>query len=246
MVKKESGERALLEGLSMRLHDKEDTEDLLGKGLRSVALRAAAKHLLEHDKDPCGNGDYRLTKVLRHYHRFDSAVSTIVKFLCDPFLTRDLLQGEIKDYKRFGVFEGSSHFENPLSLIEPTYLIAWCAYTGEASAWSLVARAISPFGSSRDGGIDHLTEQGLALITASPNPVEVLSVFVEHIAPMSWSGSRANIVGQRITALEEISEAAIPGVAENLAEVVPKLRKMEQEERDREAKRARDDEQRFE
>lgn len=274
MVTKESGERALLEGLSMRLHDKEDTEELLGTGLRSVALRAAAKHLLEHDNDPGGNGDYRLTKVLGHclrydcedaaigelldslfdpedgaamrYYQFDSAVATIVKFLCDPFLTRALLQGEIKDYKRFRAFEGSSHFENPLSQIEPTDLTAWCENAGEASAWSLVARAISPFGSSRDNGIDNLTEQGLALITASPNPVEVLSVFVEHIAPMSWSGSRANIVGQRITALEEISEAAIPRVAEYLAEVVPKLRKMEQEERDREVKRDRDDEQRFE
>ena len=145
-----------------------------------------------------------------HYYRFDAAVATVIKFLYDPFLTRALLQGEIKDYKRFRAFEGSSHFENPLSQIEPTDLTAWCANAGEASAWSLVARAISPFGSSRDGGIDDLTEQGLALNTASPNPVEVLSVFVEHIAPMSWSGSRANIFGQRITALEAISEAAIP------------------------------------
>lgn len=274
MVTKEGGESALLEGLSMRLQDKEDTEELFGKRLRSLALRAAAKQLLGHDNDPGGNGDYRMNRVLGHclkydcddaaigelldslfdpadgaakyYYRFDSAVATIVKFLYDSILTRALLQGDIKDYKRFRAFEGSSHFENPLSEIEPTDLTDWCENAGEATAWSLVARAISPFGSGRDGGNDNLTEQGLALVEASPNPVEVLSVFVAHIVPMSWSGSRANIVGQRITALEAISEAAIPGVAEYLAEVVPKQRKVEQRERDREAKIDRDDEQRFE
>ncbi|MDA4845744.1 hypothetical protein [Hoeflea poritis] len=274
MVSKEGGKRSLLEGLSMRLHDKEDAEELFGKSLRSLALRAAAKHMLEHDNDPGGNSDYRLTKVLghclkydcedtalgelldslfdpedgaaMHYYRFDSAVSTIIKYLYGPYLARALLQGEIKDYKRFRAFEGSSHFENPLSGVEPANLVDWCHNAGDASAWGLVAQAISPFGSSRNGEIDSLTEQGLALISASPNPVEVLSIFVDQIAPMSWSGSRANIISQRITALEAISELGISGTAEYLAEVVPNLRKMEHEERNREAQRDRDDEQRFE
>ena len=73
MVTKEGGEHALLEGLSMRLHNKEDTEGLLGKRLRSLALRAAAKQLLKHDNDPGGNGDYRMNGSL------GTASSTIVK-----------------------------------------------------------------------------------------------------------------------------------------------------------------------
>ena len=213
---KANGDCVLLEALTMRLHGKVKSEDILGEELRKIALRAAASHLTKNDPEPGGLGDYRLTEVLshclpfkgcveektlvldalfndsngalEHMYWYGEAVTVVVKHLTSPFLTRALLEGDVQDYLRFHISEGEPNFKNPLENVSSKDLIDWCINSGDEKAWKLIAGIIAPFDSTQDDKACKLSEQALAILNAAPNSVEVLDIYVDAVSPMSCSG----------------------------------------------------------
>ncbi len=274
ILDRDHGDFLLIDAFSMRLHGKPVDASPMDEELCRIALVAAASHLNKDDPNPGGGGDYRLTKILDHclarndcdeektmvldalfdedrgavrfLYRYDDAVAVVVKHLTAPFLTRALLNGDTEDYLRFRAFDGGTHFTNPLEHVSPKKLVDWCNSVGDEKAWELIANAIAPFGSSRDNTNPENSEQALVILTAAPEPRSVLNVYVSAITPTSWSGSRADIIAARIAALEKLDTAISDELREHLQDALKRLRIVENEERDREANRDREGEQRFE
>jgi|GEM_PF-4664911 len=85
-----------------------------------------------------------------------------------------------------------------------------------------------------------------SVLWGAPEPAEVLKRYIDAVSPMSWSGSRADIMSQRIAALSDLDKSKSDDVTKLLDEQVPRLLNIVEKERERETNRQSEQEQRFE
>lgn len=84
------------------------------------------------------------------------------------------------------------------------------------------------------------------IIDAAPAPTDVLNVFLSRFSPMSWSGSRADIMASRVRLMETLLIHKRPDVVRWAEENLPRFKLLVENERGHEAQRDRGRDERFE
>jgi hypothetical protein len=85
----------------------------------------------------------------------------------------------------------------------------------------------------------------LAILRNAPEPLDVLKIYIGAVSPMRGSDSRADIMAGRIAALASLDIPHSNNVKALLKAELPRLQKIEREERKQETNRDRESEQRF-
>ncbi|WP_124325941.1 hypothetical protein [Pseudomonas chlororaphis] len=145
-------------------------------------------------------------------HRFDLTETLAALFSAHPKVALEILVADDTD-------EGSAYFRrralaggvrsNALSSVPIETLISWCI-EGGPERWSSVAPLLPAFASSEDGARLKWSENVLTLLTRAPKPICVAESLVALIEPMSWSGSRAEAIKQRLPLLDDLARALGP------------------------------------
>ena len=125
-------------------------------------------------------------------------------------------------------------------------LIEWCRE--DPARWSKVAPNISPFArASRDNDeVSEISPQALGFLNAAPCPEEVVEAYLEYLAPMSWSGSRADIMENRLKSVETLVDHPAAEVRHTIARLAPGIRAKIGRIREAEQEEERERDQRFE
>lgn len=95
----------------------------------------------------------------------------------------------------------SSYFEicsNPISNIDDKLIINWCEVNPE-SRYPIIASAIKPHQNSKNNNLLEWTPLALKIIDNSSDPIIILNKFSFTFKPMSWSGSRADIMEKHLS-----------------------------------------------
>jgi len=135
---------------------------------------------------------------------------------------------------------------NPLMHVSLEALIVWCRK--DTTRWLKVARNISPFfpGLDEDGRAGRIYPLAIDFLKASPNTVEVVEAYLQHLYPMSWSGSQADIMAHRLKHLETLGSDFSPEVGQTIARLAPDACARIAQIRNAEAKDNQERSQRFE
>jgi len=129
-------------------------------------------------------------------------------FKTQPSLALDILVGnEPNDddaYFRRCLLAGGRH-SGALTGISTEALLEWCR-KGSPERWAHVAPLVPAFEPGDNKGAPHWSKQVLALLQHAPHPIEVAKSLIQLIEPMSWSGSRAEAIRQRLPLLDELAD----------------------------------------
>ncbi|MEX2460455.1 MAG: hypothetical protein WD469_04025 [Paenibacillaceae bacterium] len=140
----------------------------------------------------------------RHYdHVLEAlAITQPIAFL-DTFLGEEVRI----TYEVRGLFiEEDRMRPNPMSHINNNIIINWCEINPE-TRYPRVAFSIKPYyNSSEKENWLEWTPLALKIITNSSNPIEVLNQFKLTFRPMSWSGSRAELMQNRLKLITDLKE----------------------------------------
>ncbi|MEB0867185.1 hypothetical protein VC897_22120 [Citrobacter youngae] len=274
LLNKPNGDEVVLEALSMKLADKGDGTDTLGLAQRRIGLSAAIQRFRRDHNDLGGYLDYAMERVIDATLRFDGNEAEKLEWLSTIFAVVDEHFGYIYSFedaigitaawmpKEFlsRIFDGTEdqqqrrlHFINyddshqsPIAKIDVDLLIEWCGTNKDPQVWASVASGINLW--SKDGEQSPLCLQGDALrfLEASPEPRAVLEIFAEHVAPSSWSGSRANVMQPRVEAIGQLVTHERADISKSARAVYEKLTDWVEKEKERERLEDEALEQRFE
>lgn len=115
----------------------------------------------------------------------------------DSFISNNFTD-ESKIERVFSFDEGLK--SNPFSKIDDRVILDWCADDPNIRYQSIAS--VLPSCWKRDGqGQFEWTSLALALIGNSPDPIPVLDALKNSLRPMTWSGSRAKIMEERLNLL---------------------------------------------
>lgn len=130
-------------------------------------------------------------------------------------------------------------------------LIAWCQ--GDQDRIARVATAVCAYTAAEAGDVplEHpkrvvLSEPIKALLQAAVDKRGIVDTIFSGIQPMSWSGSRADIMEVRARAFAELLEHPLPEVRDLAARKLERVEQVVRQEREREAVEHSGREQRFE
>jgi hypothetical protein len=160
----------------------------------------------------------------------------------DVFFGGPTKSGEMIEFDSFD--DPADHRKNPLDAVPDHELLSWCADGGQPR-YVTIAEAISFFRAEKDSP-PGWTPIALKLLDAAPDPLAVLSVFIERFSPRSWSGSRAAIMESRARLLDELDNHPNPALAALAAQKRPGLRAAIAQTREWENKHDRERDERFE
>lgn len=237
-----NGPDVAIEILYMRLHS-----DNSAKREHEPALLEAGRELLQHMKfkkndqrdsyllagvaKACLSGPdagqvtaslaSRLKQAVANFetYSFDNTelLETLLKI--QPNAVLDALFEGDEENQREGLAVFDHIYEsraNPADAISCETLVFWCNQDSE-KRFALAASIISFAKPSEEEGPKVWSEHAIALLRSSPNPEEVLKVFIERFRPMSWSGSRAAIMeanAKLLDALDSLVGTELQHVAE--------------------------------
>ncbi len=205
---------------------------LIGKCIAGPSGQASAKALLQSLR--AGFADHSL-----YSYDFEEVIAAL--FAAHPIAALDELAGAWEGYPRGfirAITIDGAQGRNPLADVPPDALISWCR-SGDPERWALLADSITPFTEDEDKNLAW-TSFAFELIRQSPEPIKVIHALVRRIAPMSWSGSRANIMSKRLPLLDVIESflegealAEIRKLREDFQRQIERERAWEQQERNR-------------
>ncbi|PWV91636.1 hypothetical protein [Pantoea ananatis] len=274
LLSKPNGDEVVLEALSMKLADKGDAADTLGLALRTIGLSAAIQRFRRDHNDPGGYLDYAMERVIDATLRFDGNEAEKLEWLNTIFAVVDEHFGYIYSFedaigitaawmpKEFlsRIFDGSEdqqqrrlHFINhddshqsPIAKIDVDILIEWCGTTKDPQVWASVASGINLWSKDDEQSPICLQDDALRFLEASPDPGAIFEIFAEHVAPSSWSGSRANEMQPRVEAIGQLVTHESADISKSARAVYEKLTQWVENEKERERLEDEALEQRFE
>lgn len=153
--------------------------------------------------------------------RYDFTETLKALFKVQPMLALDALVGDddpdgAAGYVRRDALSGGPR-SNTLMDIPEDALIAWCR-AGGPNRWSRVAPLVPAYDSRAEGAPLEWSGLVKALIANAPNPATVAEAVVYVLIPTSWSGSRAEIIRQRLPLLDELEQLVGPGYEVEIAQ----------------------------
>ena len=266
-LRRDDGPLLVVGALNMLRHVENGARDAWPEALRSVGLDAISQIVnghelnanLDHDaaralsqclRGDNGGGAVRVVDAIvdraarRYGSTYDVAdiLGTLAQQAPTSFLSRVFLDGADKPAIRF---RGDDR-ANPLSRISPDDLVQWCRQ--DDGRWSRVAPFINPFSRDADGTGEGnaLSSLALEVLEATPDPAAMIECFFQHLAPMSCSGSRADIIERRLSMLETLRDHRAPEVGETITRLSPEIRMRIDRTRRLEQEEDRERDQRFE
>jgi hypothetical protein len=87
-------------------------------------------------------------------------------------------------------FDHDDLLGSPLDRIPETTLLAWCD-EDRTARYPLIAARMVPFSKAPDSEKPQWKPSALRLLERAPNKIDVLTHYIRHFEPMSWSGSRS-------------------------------------------------------
>ena len=225
ILTKEGGIGVVIKILDMRFYRPKEEFSEYSKSLIAVARDVLSMYSFPGERTRHNNLDYDLAQIARiclKGHEGINAASEVCQHLVgaiidnriyafdypellnslartQPFVFLDLFLGndEIEDYQGRRMFSDAfERRQNPLDQISDEDLISWCD-NGPECRYPLIASAIQAFSESAE-------PSGLAwkpIVYSIFEKAPDLSVVLNHLAnviwPMSWSGSRADILQRR-------------------------------------------------
>ncbi|MBO9457079.1 hypothetical protein J7376_17595 [Paracoccus sp. R12_1] len=266
-MKRADGPLLVSDALNMLRHAEKGKREIWPEALRAIGLEAAIAIIEDHELN--GNLDHEVARVLSSCLRGDkgadanrvmdaiisraarrygstydltATLGTLARQSPHVFLSKVFPDGTELPSIRFR----DSLQPGALSRLPPEALIDWC--NENADRWTRVAPEISSFtrGSEEKERTGGVSEVAAALLKAAPNPEDVVEAYLQHLAPMSWSGSRADIMERRLAAIEALHDHPSPEVGRTIARLAPGIRERIDRTRHAEQKEHRERDQRFE
>lgn len=126
--------------------------------------------------------------------------------------------------------------DSPLNHIPDDVFLSWCA-ADPAIRYPKAAAVISSFSSSKVTGKLQWKPIVYSIIEQAPDLDHILEIFADAIRPMSWTGSRSDVLQNRSDLLQEFDKHDNPEIKEwaksqysLLQEEIKKARKSEDQE----------------
>lgn len=274
LLSKPNGDEVVLEALSMKLPDKGDATDTLGLALRTIGLSAAIQRFQRDHNDLGGYLDYAMERVIDATLRFDGneaeklewlntifavvdehfgyifsfedAIGITAAWMPKEFLSRIFDGTEDQQQRRLHFINHDDSHQSPIAKIDVDILIEWCGTTKDPQVWASVASGINLWSKDGEQSPICLQDDALRFLEASPEPRAVLEIFAEHVAPSSWSGSRANVMQPRVEAIGRLVTHERADISKSARAVYKKLTNWVEKEKERERLEDEALEQRFE
>ncbi|GGD25594.1 hypothetical protein GCM10011513_23900 [Franconibacter daqui] len=274
LLSKPNGDEVVLEALSMKLADKGDATDTLGLALRTIGLSAAIQRFQRDHNDLGGYLDYAMERVIdatlrfdgneaeklewlntifavvdEHFgyiYSFEDAIGITAAWMPKEFLSRIFDGTEDQQQRRLHFINHDDSHQSPIAKIDVDILIVWCATTKDPQVWASVASGINLWSKDGEQSPICLQDDALRFLEASPEPRAVLEIFAEHVAPSSWSGSRANVMQPRVEAIGRLVTHERADISKSARAVYEKLTNWVEKEKERERLEDEALEQRFE
>lgn len=266
-----NGARILLHGLSMRFHDLKRNHRLAGPTITKWGLLLSQTVIREWDNrsnEPeldrilsvclrpaefpheCNMVLRALLKRAKDSFRFSHGLRDALKVIVSkmPDLTLDAIfkTGDTDEDNLADIFQDRLNGSSALDDIPVQSLISWAEAGNKEERLKKIAGAIWPFASAVEGDVPTLSKQANALILASRHPREIIFSLGSAVAPMSWSGSRANIIAERTAVFFPLMEIQNPIISEAARDLIIALRRQETHEREWERRNNERREQTFE
>lgn len=202
--------------------------------------------------DPCRITKQALTRLIKQEHAGKRIYSRQHGRLLRPFFKENPLDALDTVYSeddktlrlRLFTIQLDRHDETALSAVPPKALIDWCKDSPEdrckyaAEGCKLYERE-NPDDSNNENVLSISTD-ARAILHIAPNKEEVLNILVGRFYPSVWSGSRAAILRQRASLLDQCNPTGDPELSELIKEAKVRLSKdiseVEQWEQERERK----------
>lgn len=274
LLSKPNGDEVVLGALSMKLADKGDATDTLGLALRTIGLSAAIQRFQRDHNDLGGYLDYAMERVIDATLRFDGneaeklewlntifavvdehfgyifsfedAIGITAAWMPKEFLSRIFDGTEDQQQRRLHFINHDDSHQSPIAKIDVDILIEWCGTTKDPQVWASVASGINLWSKDGEQSPICLQDDALRFLEASPEPRAVLEIFAEHVAPSSWSGSRANVMQPRVEAIGQLVTHERADISKSARAVYEKLTNWVEKEKKRERLEDEALEQRFE
>jgi hypothetical protein len=150
----------------------------------------------------------RVLQGIRSYQVYASDVADLLKAITKtfPVVVLDVFveQGDVEDDMRQTIFqEMREHRTSPLEDVPEDIWRAW-AEEAPSTRYACLASVVKFSVGSDDAAAKEWSETAKKLINAAPHVESVLDTFFARFEPMSWSGSRADIIGSRLPLLESL------------------------------------------
>lgn len=215
--------------------------------LGSVAsICFTSEEATESARITCGNVIRALSgnKIyLTDYPIFLGSIARVQPLIIlDELLNNDESHG----LRRIGAYsEIVSRRSHPLAEIPDKVVLGWCD-KDPIARYPVVASAIAPLGAPDDDSEPEWTPLALVLLDHAPDVVAVLGEYKRAFRPMSWSGSRADIMEKSLDLISGLAGHANPAVAKWAREEERAFSNEIQVEREWESQRNRERDESFE
>lgn len=132
----------------------------------------------------------------------------------------------------------------PINLIDREVVIGW-ANENPSRRFNLLGSTARPLRKSEDVASGEWSPMALEIIRAAPNPEIVFRRFIERLKPMSWSGSRAELMESRLPLFDKVMEWDAPEMVSAARSAKTLFEQEIANERESEARQSRERDERF-
>lgn len=231
---KAEGNIVAIKIMQMRLHGR---NDLISDSVISTAQDLILNYQFERDYRRGGRMDYEMSVVIRacfngeksedkarilcaklydaykNYNIFAAEYKGVLQAIANmqPLALLDAFLSEEKLHHR--VRRVFSDGFNPFFKVEADIIVGWCEVNPKIR-YPLAASIILPFRKHADTGILEWTPLARVMTANAYDAVEVLKVFTSSFRPTSWSGSRADLMQQRLPLISELKTHEVSSVAD--------------------------------
>lgn len=190
------------------------------------------------------------TKIAEGMDRYliSSDISEILKALTKvcPRAVLDVLVENYESSRARSLFRDLRETRpDPLSELSEDAIIAWATEKPE-TRYPALAQVVRFADAGDDTSSKCWSPAAEKIIELAPDVKRVLNVFLSRFQPMGWNGSRAEIMGSRVSLIQSLAGHARPEIAEWAATSLPVFEARVAQERASEAIRDKDRDERFE
>jgi len=176
--------------------------------------------------DPCGVTKQTITRLLELEHAgkriYSRNLGNLLRpfFKENPFDALDAIYSIDKETSMLRLFtiQLDRHGETALSAVPPKALIDWCKESPEGRS-QFTAKGCKLFERENHDDLNNenvlsISSATKAILEIAPNKEEVLNILVSRFSPSVWSGSRAAIMRQRASLLDQCNPTCDPELSE--------------------------------
>jgi hypothetical protein len=162
----------------------------------------------------CNNLSKALLKYKVYLMDYTHLLEGLARKQPQVFLETFLSDNEGPNYRITHTYtEDSDRSANPLSQIADNVIIDWCE-NNPSARYPVAAASIVAYRQGENENRLEWTPLSLTIIDNAPDVVTVLNEFKRAFRPMSWSGSRADIMQKRLSLLSSLKSHKNPEVSE--------------------------------